>query len=335
MRGEQLTETSAAHRPGGRLARAVLGARARHPRAGPIALCSLAAAFPLVQQDPFRLRILTVGWLLASLAIGAGFTLARAGLFNMSQGTLHGIGAYATFNSVDRFGFPFELAVVVAAVAGGLAGALLALTSLRVRNDLWALMSMAFTVGMIDLFKNLEPVTNGKDGAGISFQSFAGVAIDSPTRFYYAALGVLVLSMVVIGQIGRTPMGLGFLASASDERMAAMLGVSTNLARIGTLVVSGALAGIAGAFLLATTLFVTPGSFDFLRSFDLVLFAIVGGVLSMTGTAAVAAALVYVTEAFRSVTEYRLGIYGIALLGAIGLRSGAAGRLLRRRRADA
>ena len=104
---------------------------------------------PIVIADPFQLRVLTISWLAAALTVGATISLGYAGLFNLSQGTFFGIGAYAAANILVRGEMPFEIAVLGSVAAGGIAGVALGLTSLRVRGDLWALVSMAFTVAMV------------------------------------------------------------------------------------------------------------------------------------------------------------------------------------------
>jgi branched-chain amino acid transport system permease protein len=287
-----------------------------------------AVLLPVVEKDFFRLRVLTVAWLLSTLAMGANLSLRWGGLFNMSQGTFYGIGAYTTANIAGRTGLPFELALVVSALLAGGAGLILGLTSLRVRGDLWALVSMAFTVSIVSVFANFESVTNGKDGIGIDFQTLFGVRIAEPHRFYYAAFGLMALSFVVLNALKRSFQGRAMLAGQADEAAGAMMGISLVQVRLGSLTVAAALAGLAGSMLMATTLFVTPSSFEFLPSFDVMLFAIVGGV-SFMGSILAATFLTFVTEQYRNVADYRLVIYGAALVAAIMVRSGVASGALR------
>jgi branched-chain amino acid transport system permease protein len=327
---ERLREQSDARQTSGghdisRLAKVKRIARSATP-----VVFAIALLLPLFETDILRLRILTVAWLLSTLAMGATLSLGFGGLFNMSQGTFYGIGAYTTANMVGKSHLPFELAFVVSTAVAAMVGLALALTSLRVRGDLWALVSMAFTVSVVKVFENLEPITNGKDGISVPFQSVLGIPIDTPQRFYYLALGLTLVSFVLLTRLAKSFQGRAMLAATEDDVASAMMGVSLVQVKLGSLAVAAGLAGAAGSVLMATTLFVTPSSFEFLRSFDVMLFAIVGGVGSFLGSILAVVFLTFVTEAFRGVSEYRLGVYGLALLGAIFLRTGVFGDAFRR-----
>ena len=282
----------------------------------------VAVLAPFIETDVFRIRILTIACLAGLLTVGATISLGFAGLFNMSQGTFYGIGAYTTALLVTREHASFEVAMLASVGLAAVAGALLGLTSLRVRGDLWALISMAFTVALASVFSHWRAVTNGEDGLGVTFQSFAGIQIASPRAFYYAALIGLAVGLVVAWRVRATFVGRAMLAVRRDESVARMMGVTPLYTKLLALGLAAALAGLAGSLLVATTLYITPESFDFLDSFNITLFAIVGEVASPLGGAAAAAILTFVTEAFRSFTNYRWMIYGVILILAIFVRSG-------------
>jgi branched-chain amino acid transport system permease protein len=228
----------------------------------------------------------------------------------------------------------FELALLASICLTALCGALLGVTALRVRGDLWALVSMAFTVALAVVFANWKPVTNGLDGYAASFVTVAGVRLDTPIELYYAALAALVLSLLVCRRVRRSYLGRAMIAVRYDEPAASILGVTPASAKLLAMALSGGLAGLAGSLLVATTLFITPASFDFLPSFNFTLYAIVGGVMSGLGGVIAAALLTFVTEAFRGLTEYRLMINGGVLVLAIFLRAGVMDGPLRSLRAS-
>jgi len=172
-------------------------------------------------------------------------------------------------------------------------------------------------------------VTNGRDGYAVSFVDVAGIRLDTPIEFYYAALTALVFSLVVCRRVRSSYLGRAMIAVRYDEPAASILGVTPASAKLLAMGISGALAGLAGSLLVATTLYITPASFDFLPSFNFTLYAIVGGVMSGLGGAAAAALLTFATEAFRALTEYRLMINGAVLVLAIFWRAGVYEPLFR------
>ena len=119
------------------------------------------------------------------------------------------------------------------------------------------------------------------------------------------------------------------IAVRYDESAASAMGVTPAAYKLLAMGLAGAIAGLAGAFLVAVTGLITPGSFDLFRSFDITLFAIVGGVTSGFGGAFAAAFLTYLTEAIRPLTEYRLLIFGAVLILGIFFRAGVMDRHFR------
>jgi branched-chain amino acid transport system permease protein len=294
-------------------------------RGGTVLFLAAVALLPLFESDIFRLRILTIAWLAGVLVVGVTISLGYAGLFNMSQGTFYGIGAYTAGLLILKTDVPFEVALLAAIFLTAASGVIIGLTALRVRGDLWALVSMAFTVALVTVFQNWNAVTMGRDGFGIAPVSLFGITLNTPIRFYYAAYGALVFALVVNARVRRTFLGRAMIAVRHDEAAAAMMGITPGRYKLLAMGLSAGLAGLAGAFLIATSLFITPASFSFFRSFDITLFGIVGGITSAVGGVVAAALLIVVTEAFRNLTEYRLMILGGALILAIFVRSGVIG----------
>lgn len=293
--------------------------------AGTVALLVLIALVPMLEADVFRLRILTLAWLAGVLIVGITISLGYTGLFNMSQGSFYGIGAYTAGLLILKTAIPFEAALLAAIAVAALIGVIVGATAIRVRGDLWGLVSMAFTIALVTVFENWKAVTFGKDGFGIAPVSLLGISLDEPVRFYYAAFGALVFALIVNARVRRTFIGRAMIATRHDEAAATMMGIVPGRYKLVAMGLSAGLGGLAGAVLIATSLFVTPASFSFFRSFDITLFGIVGGVTSAVGGVVAAAVLIVVTEAFRNLTDYRLMILGSALVLAIFVRSGVVG----------
>jgi branched-chain amino acid transport system permease protein len=284
----------------------------------------------LVQLDVFTLRLLTLSWLLGSLAVGLSLSLGYAGIFNMSQGTFYGIGAYTAAIIVTRFQLPYELAILGSAVVAGAMGLLLGLTTLRIRGDYWSLVSMAFTVGLVKVLENWKPVTNGKDGyVGIPVLSAFGVTLNNGVRFYYASFVVLIVSFTVVHILTRSFAGRAMLATRYDETAAAMMGISPLYYKLLALAIGSAIAGLAGSCLIAVSGYIHPNDFGLLPSFAVTLFVIVGGSTSLIGAVIAATFLTLVIEEFRILTDFQYLIYGTAILVGIFLRAGVFRSILK------
>jgi branched-chain amino acid transport system permease protein len=294
----------------------------RTPAAAGIAVL-LAIAAPMVITSAFHLQVLTVACLNGALAAGLTVSLGYAGLLNFSHGTFYGIGAYVTAVLVTSHGWELETAALAAAAVAGAGGLLLGAVSLRVGGDYFVLVSLAFTVAIFEVMQNWVAVTRGREGFfGIPSQSLFGIPIDNFEKGYYAALFMLVLTVVIVWRFGRTFASRAMLATRFDEAAAAANGIDIRFTKLFAMTFSSALAGLAGSILVATLLFIRPGDFDLLKSWDISLWVIIGGMANLSGVVAIATLLAVVTEGFRSIAEVRIGLMGLLVLVAVFLRGG-------------
>lgn len=285
------------------------------------------ALFPFYEDSGFRLRIFTIIFLNGTLAMGLSMSLGFTGLFNLSQGTFYGVGAYATAILMTDYGVPFLPAAAAATFAAAIAGVLLGVTFLRTRGDYLALISFAFTVAAVQMASNLE-ITGGKEGfTGIPTVGFLGLDIDSPERFYYMGLVLVVICYVALQRVAHSFAGRAMLAVRYDESAATMMGVNAPYYKLLSMAVGSAVAGLAGAFFTATSLYISPGSFDILPAFNIVIWVIVGGLASIAGAFIAAATLTFVEEEYRELANYRILILGSVMLFSVMLRGGVIGHL--------
>lgn len=291
------------------------------------ALVSAALVFavfvPTLTDQEFRISVLRLAFINASLAASLVVSLGYAGLLNLSQGTFYGFGAYVTAILVTDHNVPLELAFFAAAAAGAAGALILGLASIRVRGDYFALVSLAFTIAAVQVMENWTSVTRGREGYfGIPVVSIFGFEIDSARSGYYACLGLLVFTCIVVALFVRTFAGRALLAARYDEVAAQAMGINVRFTKLLSMGVSGALAGLSGSFLVATVLFVKPSSFDLNASFTIMLWVIIGGMASLTGAVIVAIGLTVLTEEFRQLYEYRLAVVGLVVLAAVFYRGG-------------
>ena len=284
-------------------------------------LLAIGIAFPLLVDSSFRQRTLVSAFLSATLTVGLLLSLALTGQFNLSQGTFYGIGAYATANLVTD-SVPFEIAILVSGLSAAAAGVLFGFASLRVRGDYFALLSLAFTIAAAQAMENLPAITRGREGfSGIPEVRLFGITTDTVTRSYYATLGLFVLSSLLVNRVARSYVGRAMRAVRNDEAAAAMQGISVPFTKLLALAISSAIAGIAGSFLVAAVLFISPANFDVLASINPTIYGMIGGA-SIPGSAIAAGAMVLLGDQFRGIADYRLGILGLLVLIAVFFRGG-------------
>ena len=295
---------------------------------------ALAFLLPQVVTSPFRLQIFTIAFLNAAVVAPLVLSLGYAGMLNLSQGTFYGLGAYTTAILVTDHRWSFEAAIVAAAIAAGIGGGLLALATARVKGDYFVLISLGMTIAVAQLLANLPDLTRGREGFfGIPTLDFFGLSFGDPVTGYYLCLGLLVVLYIVVSRIASGFLGRSMLVVRYDDVAARSMGIKPLNIRVTAMVLSSALVGVAGAFLTATLQFISPADFNFDASFMLSLYVIIGGMASLPGAVAVAVIFTLLNEEFRGISDYSVGLVGIAVMIAVFLRGGVIKDVLDDRRA--
>ena len=286
---------------------------------------AIAAAFtvPLFTSSALQLQVFTVGFLNAAVVAPLVLSLGYLGLLNLSQATFYGLGAYTVAILVTDHEWSFTAALPAGVVVAGLAGALLALASARVEGDYFVLVSLGVTIAVAQALANLPDLTRGREGFfGLPKMSFLGLDFANKVHVYYLCLGLLAVVYLVISRMTRSFTGRSMLVLRYDELAARSLGVSPLRTRVFGMVVSSAFAGLAGGFLVGSIKFITPSDFAFDPSFMMSLYVIIGGMASLPGAVLVAFGFTLLNEQARGLSDYSVGIVGIAVLIAVFVRGG-------------
>lgn len=304
----------------------------RPSRIGAAALVvALAIAFvaPLFVDSVFQIQVLTNTFLGAALAAGLVLSLGWTGLLNLSHGTMYGIGAYTTAVLVADHGWSFVASIPVAMALAALGGVILGLASLRVSGDYFALVSLAFTIAIFEVFRNWEAVTHGVEGfLDIPTISLFGQVLSGFKPGYYTTLILLVLIVGFVALLTTTFAGRAMLAVRFDPLAAESMGINVLYTRLLSMGLSGALAGIAGSVLVATVLIIEPNNFNLIESFNTSLWVIIGGMASLPGTVFAAGIITFAMGEFQFLADYSVGLIGIVVLVAVFLRGGVVRDLI-------
>ena len=212
------------------------------------------------------------------LMLLAGFT----GQFSLGHAAFLGVGAY-TQGVLTNMGWPFPLALVMAAGVSAAAGVVVGLPALRVKGIYLGMATLSFGFIVEEVFARWESVTGGNTGLHLKAPNLMGWKLDTGTEFYFLCLLLAVMSTLVILNLLRSPTGRAFVAIRDSEISAQSMGI--NLARYKTLsfALSAALAGVGGALYAHKLSFISPDQFNILQSIDLLLMVVIGGLGSVHG----------------------------------------------------
>jgi branched-chain amino acid transport system ATP-binding protein len=266
----------------------------------------------------------------ALAGIGLNVLLGLAGEVSLGQGGFVALGAYGVGILTTKAGLNFWEALPLAVLVVAAISAALSIPALRVTGPYLAMVTIAFGFIVESVSIEWRDLTGGSSG-------LAGI----PAPFGTGGTALLACALCFAGLVlfyflARSPIGLAMQAFASASAAARGVGISPVGVRTAAFVLAAAAAGLAGGLQAALTGFIAPSSFPFSQSVLLLLVVVIGGAGWTLGPLIGAVIVVFLPEALASLAEYRLLIFGTALLivlwAAPGGIAGALAQLLRARK---
>jgi branched-chain amino acid transport system permease protein len=260
-------------------------------------------------------QIMDLSLIITISAVGLSLIYGFTGQFSLGHAAFYGIGAYtAGFVSKMMGGsaFGFVLALMAGAAAAGLVALLIGMPILRLRSDYLGIATLGFGViirVLLDNSHKLSPTLGGAKG-------MLGVPqLASFVWIFWLAVGAILLARNLIA----SSFGRACISIREDEVAADLMGVNTTALKTLAFVIGGALAGLAGALYAHRYPFLHPSTFDYLKSLDVLLVVVLGGLGSLTGTVVTAVGWVFLLEWLRALLppEYldlRGVVYALVLI---------------------
>ncbi len=266
----------------------------------------------------------------ALAAVSLDLILGYGGMVSFGHAAFVGVGAYVVgilswhvFDGSPLMTWPFpvegtENAFVVwplAALMGGLFALVIGAISLRTTGISFIMITLAFAQMLFYLAIGLRKY-GGEDGIALYNKSQLVPAVDlfDRTTFYYVCLAILAAFLVLCRRLMRSRFGMAVRGSRINERRMKALGFSPYRYKLTAFVISGAGAGLSGALLANAAEFVGPAYMSWQRSGELIVMVVLGGMGTLFGPVAGAAAFVLLEEWLSDLTEHWQVILGPVLL---------------------
>ncbi|MCU1590812.1 MAG: transporter related [Frankiales bacterium] len=276
---------------------------------------------------------LTYGVSLGIAALSLNLLLGYAGQLSLGHAALLGAGAFAASVIVDRFGLPMYVGWAVGGLAGGVVALAIGIPALRLRGLYLALVTLVFGATMQASVLRWRFFTHGSSGASLPRRWWFGdhILINEPI-YLSMCLVVLVGVWLVDVNIIRTRLGRAFLAIREDETTAQSFGIDVVRYKLLAFVLSGVMAGIAGALYGGGIGLVTSDEFGRELSLRIVLIVVIGGIGRRWGPVVISVLLAIAPTLPPPFRRYDLVIAaGITLYNVVKLPEGLAGLIAHRR----
>jgi branched-chain amino acid transport system permease protein len=272
------------------------------------------------------------------LGIGLNIVVGYAGLLDLGYVAFFAFGAYATglltgafLNTTTGAADPalsadlsFYVAVWIVALLAAGVGLLIGAPVLRLRGDYLAIVTLGLgeIVSVITASRWAQPLIGGPQGMrGVTKAEIFGLNFqDNPQHFYYLALAFVLLALFVSWRLASSRIGRAWNAMREDEQVAEATGVSTIRFKLLAFAMGGAIGSLGGALFAVSIGSLTPASFEILVSITALAVVILGGLGSLPGVVVGALVLIGLPGLLREFEEYRLLIYGAAIVAIMILR---------------
>ncbi|NUN06351.1 MAG: branched-chain amino acid ABC transporter permease [Bdellovibrio sp.] len=257
-----------------------------------------------------------------SLNLVNGYT----GQFSLGHAGFMAIGAYFAAYANTKWdilppalnALEFFIYCTGAGLFAAVAGLLVGLPSLRLKGDYLAIVTLGFGEIIRVTLLNMDFLGGPRGYSNIpGFSSFL-------FSFIFACVW-LTICFFTIWRVMHSTYGRGFLSVREDEIAAEAMGINTTRMKVRAFVLSSFFAGVAGALFAHFTKFISPSSFTFLQSVNVVIMVVLGGMGSMTGSIVAAFIITILPEALRPLqdltgVDLRMVIYSLSLILVMILR---------------
>ncbi|MFJ7927771.1 branched-chain amino acid ABC transporter permease [Peribacillus sp. NPDC096448] len=252
--------------------------------------------------NPFYINTLMFIGINIMLATSLHLIIGITGQFSIGHAGFLAVGAYASAVMTMKLELPFIIAVLTGGVIAAVAGMVIGIPSLRLKGDYLAIATLGFGEIVRIVLLNIEYV-GGASGMQVSHLT------TWPWVFAFVMITVLVIRNFTNSTHGRA-----CISVREDETAADAMGINTTYYKVAAFVIGAFFAGIAGSLYAHNFYIIQPSNFGFLKSFDILIFVVLGGLGSLSGSVLAAILLTIVTTFLQDYPETRMIIYSLVLI---------------------
>jgi len=271
-----------------------------------------SAGFFGIGIDDYQARLFAFIGINVILATSLNLINGFTGQFSIGHAGFMAVGAYSSAffsvtcgkaieSSLASLGDTFAsvvvllIAVVIGAIVAAMMGLIVGIPSLRLKGDYLAIVTLGFAEIIRIVILNIDAV-----GGATGYQ------VPGYANFLWIAISAMI-TVVVIRNIVRSDMGRALISIREDELAAEAMGVNTTRYKVTSFVIGSAFAGIAGVMFAHYNKFLSTNDFQFIKSFEIIIMIVIGGMGSITGAIIGAVIVTLLPELLRQLPDLHVG----------------------------
>jgi branched-chain amino acid transport system permease protein len=265
------------------------------------------------------------------LAIGLNVVVGQAGLLDLGYVAFFAIGGYTMAVLGTKFGWSFWEILIVGVLLTSISGLILGAPTLRLRGDYLAIVTLGFGEIVRITAQNTDYIGGPRGIAGIphppnlSDIEIFGVTpftygVLDPRPYYYLLVFLIVLTIIFVRRLENSRVGRAWAAIREDEFAAELMGVPTFRFKLAAFLIGAAIGGAVGVVWSAKVISIIPANFPFFLSATILAAVVLGGSGNIPGVMLGAFLIAWLPERFRVFQDYRVLLFGAALVLMMALR---------------
>lgn len=284
----------------------------------------------------YGLTVAILALIYVLLALGLNIVVGLAGLLDLGFVAFYAVGAYGYALGHQYLGLGFWASLPLGALLAACCGVVLGFPVLRMHGDYLAIVTLGFGEIIRLVLNNWMEFTGGPNGVSVALPTFFGLEFsryakeggmpiheflgidyssDLRHQFIYLVLFLVVLMVLaLVSRLKTMPLGRAWEALREDEIACRSLGINHVTVKLSAFALGAMIGGIGGVFFAASQGFVNPTSFTFFESALILAIVVLGGLGSIPGVVIAAIVLTVLPEMLRDFSDYRILVFGLAMV---------------------
>ena len=279
--------------------------------AAPLAVLAILVVLPVFLNN-YWINVLWNALFYACLALGLNVIVGYCGLCDLGYAAKFAVGAYTTGILIKSFGWNFWLTLPASILVAIVTAIMIGAPTLKLRSDYLAIVTLGFAEIVRITARNLD-ITGSASG----LHGIVGLPITQISHWYYVFLALLLVFVFISWRLRHSRFGRALAFIREDEDAAQAMGVNTTLYKLYAYILGAVFGGVTGSFFAVKMTSISPGSFDFTQSVNILLAVILGGMGKIPGVLVGAAFFAIFPELFRDIPvvgDMRMLFFGLLLI---------------------
>jgi len=266
-----------------------------------------------------------------ALAIGLNVVVGYAGLLDLGYVAFFAIGGYSMAVLGTKFGWSFWEVLIVGVLLTSGSGLILGAPTLRLRGDYLAIVTLGFGEIVRISAQNTDAIGGPRGIAGIphppNLSDFEILGVKplrygllDPRPYYYLLVLLIVLTIIFVKRLEKSRVGRAWAAIREDDDAAELMGVPTFRYKLAAFAIGASIGGAVGVVWATKVISIIPANFPFFLSATILAAVVLGGSGNIPGVILGAFLIAWLPERFRVFEDYRVLLFGAALVLMMALR---------------